>query len=43
VAKEEVLFEPARMIANEAGWLFVDDLTPLGAPVGGDRLFNSFE
>jgi hypothetical protein len=43
VKEEEGLFEASRTIAKEAGWLFVDNLAPLRARVGIDRLYNTFD
>ena len=43
VEEEEGLFEASRNIAQEAGWLFVDNLAPLRARVGTDRMYNTFD
>jgi hypothetical protein len=43
VREERELYETLRRLAAETGWQFVDDLPPLQAYAGKDRLFNNFD
>jgi hypothetical protein len=43
VQSEGDLFERLKSMSDAAGWLFVDNLVPLQAYQGPDRLFNDFD
>jgi len=43
VADEQALYDTLRQVANEEGWLFVDNLAPLRTYRGPDRLYNNFD
>ena len=41
--EERALYDTLRVLAPETGWLFADNLRPLQAYKGPDRLYNSFD
>ncbi len=41
--EERALYDTLRVLALETGWLFADNLRPLQAYRGPDRLYNSFD
>ena len=41
--EERALYDSLRVLAQETGWLFADNLRPLQAYKGPDRLYNSFD
>ena len=43
VQEERALYDTLRVLALETGWLFADNLRPLQAYKGPDRLYNSFD
>jgi hypothetical protein len=43
VAEEEALYNGLRELARDAGWVFVDNLTPLRAVASPDSLYNHFD
>lgn len=43
VRQEETLYYTLKEVAREMGWLFVDNLVPLRAYKGSDRLYNVFD
>jgi hypothetical protein len=43
VREEQELYDTLRQLADDSGWLFVDNLTALRSYRGGDRLYNSFD
>jgi hypothetical protein len=43
VREEQELYDTLRQLANESGWLFVDNLAALRGYRGGERLYNSFD
>jgi len=43
VREEQELYDALRQLADEEGWLFVDNLTPLRGYQGGDRLYNNID
>lgn len=43
VREESELYETLRQLAAETGWLFIDNLTPLGNYSGSERLYNEFD
>jgi hypothetical protein len=43
VQEERALYDTLRVLARETGWLFVDNLRPLQAYRGRERLYNSFD
>jgi hypothetical protein len=41
--QEEALYYFLKAASQETGWLFIDNLTPMRAYAGSERLFNSFD
>lgn len=43
VQEERALYDTLRVLARETGWVFVDNLRPLQAYKGPQRLYNNFD
>jgi len=43
VQEERALYDTLRVLANETGWLFADNLAALRAYSGTERLYNTFD